>query len=324
MTTERIAARARYTSDDLAAAVEAAIRAPSMHNSQPWRFRLHEGGIDVCLDESRLPAVPARGWAGRVSCGAALYNLRLALAMLGKPASVRLRPYPLGTNVVAHLVPDEPRPASGAEETLYAAVARRHSNRAPFTTATVAADLRARLITAARAEDGWLEMVIGTSAVSALAEIVNAANRVLQRDKGYAEELSRWSRVTAAQDGVPVAAAGYAAEPQDLLPLRAFGARTRPPGRDYEPEPLVAVLGTATDRDGDQVTAGQALERVLLTATDAGLSVSMFSQPIEVAAAREQLRLALGRYGTPQMVLRIGYGQPGYPTLRHPAASVID
>ena len=119
---------------------------------------------------------------------------------------------------------------------------------------------------------------------------------------------------------MPAAAGGPQGEPQDLLPSRGFGGRDRAPGRDFEPEPLVAVLGSAGNTAVDQVVAGQALQRVLLTATDAGLGVSMLSQPIEVPSAREQLRLSLGRFGTPQMVLRIGYGQPGRPTPRAASA----
>nr|WP_089253441.1 nitroreductase family protein [Asanoa hainanensis] len=313
-----------YTADDLSTAVELAIRAPSMHNSQPWRFRVSGRTIEVRLDSSRLPDIPAREWAGRVSCGAAVFNLRMALAAVGKPAAVVVQPPSKDRDVVAQLIADVPRPASGAERALCAAIVRRHSNRMPFSAEVVPADLRSRLREAARAEGCWLDLIIGTSAVNALAEVVNAANRVLRRDEAYAGELARWRREELSPDGVSGRAAGYVPEPQDLLPMRAFGARTRPPGRDYEPEPLVAVLGSLHDRDDDQVTAGQALERVLLTATDAGLAVSMLSQPIEVPAARERLRSALGRHGFPQMVLRVGYGHPGYPSLRRPAASVID
>ena len=63
---------------------------------------------------------------------------------------------------------------------------------------------------------------------------------------------------------------------------------------------------------------------MLLTATEHHLAVSLLSQPIEVPAAREQLRRGLGRLGIAQMVLRIGYGRPGYPTRRRPASDVID
>jgi nitroreductase len=315
---------AGYTTDDLINAAEAAVRAPSLHNSQPWRFRLRDGGIEVVVDRERLPAIAARDWGARVSCGAALYNLRLALAVAGRPAVVRLRPYTGDVDTVARLEPDRPRPPSRGESDLYAAIARRRSNREPFFVTPVPGDVRSRLVQAARTEVGWLEMVIGAAAVAAVAEIAHAANRVLERDPAYAEELARWTRREPAPDGVPVGAGGPVGEPQDLLPQRAFGARTRALGRDFEPEPLVAVLGAAGDAATDQVAAGQALQRVLLTATDAGLAVSMLSQPIEVPSAREQLRLALGRYGIPQMVLRIGYGQPGFPTPRRPVREVID
>jgi hypothetical protein len=314
-----------FTSADLRSAVAAAIRAPSLHNSQPWQFRLDDAGIEVRVDPDRVSAVsdPTR-WAARVSCGAAVFNLRLALAVAGTPAEVQLRPFPHDLDVVARLVPGRPRPATPAERDLYAAIFRRHSNRTPFWPTPVPADARWRLVEAARAEGGWLEMVIGAGAVQAVAEIAHGANRVLERDRGYQAELAGWIRTSPAVDGVPVEAGGPVPEPQDLLPQRAFGVRTRAPGRDFEPEPLVAVLGSPADSATDQIAAGQALQRVLLTATDSRLAVSMLSQPIEVPRAREQLRLALGRYGTPQMVMRIGYGQRGWPSPRREVDEVID
>jgi hypothetical protein len=133
-----------------------------------------------------------------------------------------------------------------------------------------------------------------------------------------------WIRTEAAGDGIPVAAAARIGEPQDLLPQRAYGDRQRAPGRDFEPEPLIAILGSTGDTATDQINAGQALQRVLLTATDAGLATSMISQPIEVTGARDQLSLSLGRpTGSPQMALRIGYGRPGNPTPRRDLAQAI-
>ncbi|BCJ57653.1 Acg family FMN-binding oxidoreductase [Micromonospora endophytica] len=314
-----------YSIGQLRGAVTAAVRAPSLHNVQPWRFRLRDGGIEVLVDAARrLPATDPSGWGARVACGAALFNLRLALAVAGTPATVRLRPYPSEPDVVARLLPDLPRRPTPAEQSLYAAIPRRFSNRAPFWPDPVPADARWRLGEAARTEFCWLELLIGVSAVNAFAEVAQGAHRVLERDPAYRTEREEWVRATYTPDGVPVSAGGPQAESQDLLPSRDFGGRSRPPGRDFEPEPLVAVLGSAGNTAIDQVIAGQALQRVLLTATDAGLSASMLSQPIEVPSAREQLRMSLGRFGTPQMVMRIGYGQPGRVTPRRPVDEVLD
>ncbi|HEX2774068.1 MAG TPA: nitroreductase family protein [Micromonosporaceae bacterium] len=314
-----------FTDADLRAAVTAAVRAPSLHNSQPWRFRLRAGGIEVLLDRSRsMPASDPGGWAARIACGAAVFNLRLALAVAGTLADVRLRPYPTEPDVQARLVPADPRPATPTEQNLFAAIPRRRSNRAPFFPDPVPTEARWSLVEAARAEGAWLELVIGGSAVAAVAEIVQEANRALQRNPEYREELSHWVRREPAADGVPSAAAGPVGEPHDLLPQRPYGDGSRAAGRDFEAEPLVAVMGSPGDTVTDQLAAGQALQRVLLTATEAGLAASMYSQPIEVPSAREQLRLALGRFGAPQMVIRIGYGQPGWPTPRRDLDEVID
>jgi nitroreductase len=318
------AGRNGYDHADLRHAVTAAVRAPSLHNSQPWRFRLRDGAVEVLADATRQLAVAdSGGWAVRMACGAAVLNARLALAANGAPADVVLRPGGAERDVLARLTRSPARPATYVETDLAAAIPRRYSNRRPFWPDAVPADVRARLIEAARAEGAWLDLLVGMTALSGFAEIAQSADRVLRRDAGYQAEMSTWTHADAAPDGVPVIAGAPLAEPQDLLPQRAFGDRRRGPGRDFEPEPLVAIVGTAWDRPLDQLVAGQALQRVLLTATDAGLACSMISQPIEVPAARDQLRRALGRSGPPQMAVRIGYGQPGRPTFRRAVDEVI-
>lgn len=314
-----------YGTAELHTAAAAGIRAPSLHNSQPWQFRLRDGAIEVLADpHDHLGMADRIGWAVRIACGAAVFNARLALLANGTPADVRLRPEPADPLVIARLQPGSVRPATYTECDLFAAVGRRRSNREPFWPDPVPADVRMRLVDAARAEGAWLELLIGMTALSGFAQIAQSADRVLQRDPAYQAQLTHWIRTEAAGDGVPVVAGARLAEPQDLLPHRAYGNRPRAPGRDFEPEPLIAILGTTGDTAGDQINAGQALQRVLLTATDAGLAASMISQPIEVTGAREQLSRSLGtRSGTPQMALRIGYGQPGNPTPRLDLTQVI-
>jgi nitroreductase len=311
---------------EFAAGVAAAIQAPSMHNSQPWRFRLAGDRIDILADTSRTPPLAdANGWAVRIACGAAAYNLQLAFAAAGHPVRVAWLPTVDDRRLMASLTPAPPRPPTPLQQRLIRSVPRRHSNRRPLREAAVPTEVRRLLIDAAREEGAWLELVVGRIPVAAVAEIAHAAHRVLQRDQAYVTELAAWSRRDdAAVDGIPTDAGGLLAEPQDLLPQRPFSDLVRVPGKDYEQDPLVAVLGTLGDTALDHLLAGYALQRILLTITDAGLTSSMLSQPIEVPSAREQLRLAFGRYGTPQMLLRIGYGETGTSTPRRPMTDVVD
>jgi hypothetical protein len=306
--------------------VAAAVRAPSLHNSQPWRFRNQSGAIEIHLDPARcLPVADPTGWAARIACGAATLNARLALTAMGLAARVQLLPEPSSPQVLARLTPTAAWQTTPAEEALFAAIERRFSNREPFYPAPVPVHAQVQIAEAARAEGAWADILSGPACVEVISEIVRAADAVLAADDAYQEELHNWTRPDRDdRDGVPAPAGGPARQTGDLLPRRAYGHRAAVPGGDFDPDPLVVVLGTAGDTPADQLRAGIALQRVLLTITDAGLAASMLSQPIEDPAERDRLRLALGRREVPQMVLRVGSGRAGFPTPRRDLAEVID
>jgi hypothetical protein len=320
------------------AAVAAAIRAPSLHNSQPWRFRRYRDEIHVLADPSRTPPVAdAGGWATRIACGAATYNLQLAFAADGQPMAVHWRPDANEPWLMAVLRPTEPRPPTPHQLRLFRAIPRRHSNRRPFLPRPVPVEVRLAMVAAACEEGAWIDLVVGAIAAAAVSEITHAASRVLHRNQAYTAELASWirrDRANAHPDGAADPGTGRSAVDADLSDLEADTSDLLPPcplsdlvrgaAPNLADDPLIAVLGTAGDTHRDQLHAGFALQRVLLTITDHGLSSSLLSQPIEVPSAREQLRIALGRYGTPQMVLRVGYAEPASPTPRRPVAEVIE
>jgi hypothetical protein len=283
------------------------------------------GCVEVRLDRGRMLRLgDPQGRAARVACGAATFNLRLSCAVHGRPMALAWQPDNADPDLIAALEPGPARPPTSEEERLAHAIGRRHSNRAPFLPVPVPVCARAEIVRAARDEWAWIELVSGVAPVAAVAEISQMAQRILDRDPAYRDELRSWTRGAGHwPDGVPAATAGLPPQPGDLFPQREFGGVHTGDTREYESEPLVAVLGTVGDLAIDHLRAGYALQRVLLTITDLGLASSMIYQPIEVPSAREQQRLALGRYGTPQMVLRIGHGEPGVHAARRPAVDVI-
>src|SRR4029079_754854 len=121
------------------------------------------------------------------------------------------------------------------ETALYEAIPRRHSNRWPFLDTAVALDVRAELIAAARAEGGWLDLILGPIGLDMVAQLVGAADRVLVADPAYVNEVAAWTRPDiGGGDGVPRRAGGPAPEPYDLLARRDFGGGRRMPGHDFE------------------------------------------------------------------------------------------
>jgi nitroreductase len=310
-----------WEQDVFAAAVADAVWAPSIHNSQPWRFRRTAHGIDVLLDRGRLlPACDPHGRAARVSCGAAAGNLMLALAVAGVPAVAGFR----AGDVAVHLTPDTPRPATPLDRRLYRQIRLRHTNRSAFAGTRVDPGAVAQLRDAAAREGGWLDVVEDEQTLTTLAGLVRRADARLRADAGYVAELRAWSdRADSTVEGVGPQAAGAAPHPAELMARRDFGGPEREDTRDPTRTPLVAVFGVHGDHPADEVHAGLVLQHVLLLAADLGLAAAMFSQPVEVPAVREELRLAVRRAHDPQLVLRFGYAPATCFTNRRPVTDVI-
>jgi nitroreductase len=308
------------TEDGFAGLVADAVRAPSMHNTQPWRFRFTGPTIEVLVDpDRRLPVADPTGRAARVACGAAVFNLRLALAVAGTPARVAVWPDP---DLVARLAPAPPRPATPLERRLHAAIPRRHSYRYPFADVPVPAAARIDLVEAAGVEGGWLHLAEAVTEAEAVTDLIHDADRILRTDPAYLAELNAWTnRQDVNGEGITRDAGGPEPDQHELLTRRDFGAATGP--RPFERDPLLAVLGAAGDLPADDVVAGMALQRVLLTATDLGLVASLFTQPIDEPGSRKRLQAACHNPYPPHAVLRIGYGEAPHPTGRRAVTETI-
>jgi hypothetical protein len=304
-------------------ALRAATRAPSVHNTQPWRFTVAGPLIEVHLDRDRvLPVVDPAAREARMSCAAALFNLRVALEAAGRGTVVDLLPDPAKPDLLAVVRVTGSRPSTPDQQTLASAVERRVTNRRPFTERPVPPMHRGALVRAAESERAHLVLLDTPKALSTLATLLRRADHLQEEDPDFQQELIAWTGGGVdREDGVPRTAGGPRPLGGSLLTPRQF-----PPGsaveRPFEQDPLVAVLTTHGDTPRDHLHAGLAMQRVLLTATVVGLSSSFLSQPVEVPHTRAALRALLEAPGHPQTVLRIGYGQPAGRTPRRSVGAV--
>ncbi|MFD5497207.1 Acg family FMN-binding oxidoreductase [Streptomyces sp. NPDC001812] len=317
----------------VAALAHDAAAAPSMHNAQPWRFRYFRGSrtFQVRADLDRvLPHVDPDNRALHLGAGAALLNLRVALAHEGRHPAVRLLPDPADPALLAAVRLPPPGSTRSALSALYPAIHQRHSSRFPFEETEIPQELRTALADAARAEGATLAFPSSWHLQQVLELLEEAEARNLT-DRGSGQDLAEWTRIDApskdtAPDGVP----GYAFGPRKQggkAPMRDFAGNRPVPGRGtaaFERTPQLALLSTSRDRPEDWLRAGQAMERVLLLATLEGLSSSFATQALEWSDLRWPLRDPVSGAGHIQIVLRLGYGPKGPDTPRRPVPDVLD
>ena len=314
------------TGEQIVDVLTTASRAPSLHNTQPWQFRLTPDTIEVYADPARvLDVVDPDGMEQRIACGAALFNLRLALAGHGIRPIVTVLPDASRPGLAA-VVRDGGRKAATREQArLLAAIPHRRTNRRPFSDEPVSARELGLLRRAAVDEGAWLHVVADRAERLALHTLAAEAHRSQMADPAFRAELARWTATSPdRRDGVPAAAGGPVAATPQAWVMRDFTGATDPAVSAYAEEPVIAVLSSHLSGRVAEINAGQALERVLLTATAEGLAVSFLSQAVEVPVIRERLRRLIHGARPPQVVLRVGRGSPVAATSRRDVAELVD
>ncbi len=321
-------------------AVAAATRAPSVHNTQPWRFRIVEDRIECFADFTRqLPVLDPTRRQLYVSCGAALNHLTVALRAAGYDSEVQLAadddnpPPPGEAGPVATVLTTPGAPATAGEVALAAAINERHTQREPFADRKVEHRTLAELRHTAEAQGAWLAILDSREDQITLAVLLSHADQAELSNPDYQRELHNWRRTEPSTDGIPTSAlpadAGvrhsevtvrdFTAGDQDAADAQADPNAPPPP----DERPALVILGTDADTPTQWIHAGQALSALLLAATTQGLRASMLGQVIDLPATRAQLRTELRLIGEPQMVLRIGYGPAAPATPRRPLTEIL-
>jgi hypothetical protein len=264
-----------------------------------------------------------------MSCGAALFTLRLAIRHHGLEDEVELLPDEGDPDLLARIRLGRERLPAPSEKLLFWAISARHTNREAFKRRPVPEGLLAELMYAAESEGAQLRALEQDAERNQLADLVAEADKRQFGDARFRRELAAWIHAGRRRtgDGMPAHALEIPGRFTPFAPLlvRTFDVGKGTAAHDRkiaERSPTLAVLGTPDDTPRDWLVAGQALARVLLRATQDEVSASFLNQPIEVA----ELRAAVGRLahvGVPQLVLRLGYGPTVKPRPRRPLGDVV-
>ncbi|WP_193614234.1 Acg family FMN-binding oxidoreductase [Nocardioides lijunqiniae] len=310
--------------------VELACGAPSVHNTQPWLWRVDGNRVDLYADRSRqlLVADPA-GRNLLVSCGAALHQARVAAQALGTPADVVLVPDPGDPDHLARLeLRRGPRPADAVER--LATLARRVTDRRRFTSWPVAEE-RLALLAASVTTPGVRALpLVDTTTRFRVELLVERARDHQLGDARLAAEQRSWVD-RGRGEGVPSAsipeATGHAGAPVGRFTSGAAGPAAARTGLLEGSDGLLALC-TDTDEPHAWLATGEALSQLWLAATVDGLSVVPLSQVVEVPSTRGAMRTeVLGGLAHPQVLVRLGWQELGRSQLprtpRRPVGDVL-
>jgi nitroreductase len=329
-----VRARARW-------ALNVAQLAPSVHNSQPWAWRLDAAAdtetvlLHLRMDAARhLPALDPRGREQVISCGAALRALHVGLEAAGLSAMTALVPVQLPGVLASVTVTSGRAEPSGAAGQRLGALRRRRSERGWFCADPLPVALAESLVRNAAAHRVTAR-ILTTDSERDVVERLLAMATLDQVERGEVPaEVRRWTRDEGdhRRDGVPAASWGRSSVEtvtgavilRDFALGRAVPKQAEAP--DAEPPPALVMLSTRPDDREAQVRTGMALVDVLIAVELAGYAAGHVNQATEVDAIRVRLGHELGVPGWPQLMLRIGRRSSAASPLtpRRPLASVLD
>jgi nitroreductase len=315
--------------DVIKRAVYLACRAPSLHNSQPWRWVAEGNVLHLFSDPTRIGrSTDSTGREVIISCGAVLDHLRVAMAAEGFQANVERFPNPTNPEHLASVFFSPLEFVTDAHRALAQAIRRRRTDRLPFAPPTQWDSFEPVLRDAIDPSLVTLA-VIPDDSRSQLAEASRLTEQLRRYDSSYHAELQWWVSQLDSLQGIPTTSRVSDAEAHQLDVSRTFppvGTTTR--RSEIGPDRAeILVLSTYDDSRQCALESGEALSTVLLECTVAGLATCTLTHMIEVNSAREIVRMLAGKSGLPQVLIRVGSVTEETPppsTTRRPITDVLE
>ncbi|BBX29712.1 Acg family FMN-binding oxidoreductase [Mycolicibacterium alvei] len=297
-----------FDSATLTNAVQLASRAPSLHNTQPWRLVVEGNDVHLHLDPGRVVAATDRSSREAIiSCGVLLDHLRVAMAAAGWTTGVDRFPNPNDPDHLATLQFSPMDLVTDAHRRRADAILARRTDRLPM--AGYAGFDSFEALLRVRLADGPVHLdVLAEEMRADVAEAAALTETLRLYDSAYHSELAWWTTPFATEDGIPQSALISAAESERVAVARTFPVTShsdrRPAVRDDSA--TLVVLSTDGYSRADALDAGEALSAVLLECTLSGLSTCPVSHVTELHASRDIIGTLIGRDACPQLLVRIG------------------
>ncbi|MGO9030933.1 Acg family FMN-binding oxidoreductase [Mycobacterium sp.] len=293
-------------------AVQLACRAPSVHNSQPWRWVAEGAGLHLFVDRCRwVHSADRSGREAIISCGAVLDHLRIAMVAAGWQAHIERFPNPNNRDHLASLEFSPLEFVTDAQRKRTEAILQRRTDRLPLGRPTYWASFEPVLRSSVDESVAMLD-VLSDDVRPQLVEASQLTEALRRDDASYHAELQWWTSPFALSEGVPPDALASDSEQQRVDVARDFPSRSHLDRRvdvavDWS---KVLVLSTAEDTRTDVLRCGEALSTVLLECTMAGMATCALTHLIELRDSRDIVRTLIGGRGEPQVLIRVGIAPP--------------
>ncbi|WP_280317183.1 Acg family FMN-binding oxidoreductase [Nocardia wallacei] len=308
-------------------AVLLAGRAPSLHNSQPWRWIFDGVALHLLAVPGRmLPATDSSGRQMIISCGIALGHLNAAMAAAGLRPSIARFPNPNRRDHLATVRFHSARVVSDADRDRADAIVRRRTDRRPFAAPADWDSFETVLRSTFSPDDATVD-VLSDDCRPALAHAAELSAALRRYDSSYQAELQWWTGHVVASTGVPRQALVTQQERSRVPIGRRLPTGDAAAAADFGTDKsTVLVLSTDTDAPGDLLRCGEVLSTVLLECTLAGYATCPLTHLTEIPRSRSIVRDLTGRNLMPQVLVRVGTGPESAtePTPRLPLSDILE
>ena len=314
-------------------AVRLACRAPSLHNSQPWRWVVEGDTVQLFVEPDRVVrGADSSGREALIACGAVLDHFRVAMAAAGFTANADRFPNPNNRLHVASIDFTAMEFVTDGHRQRANAILLRRTDRLPFAAPPDWDTFEPELHDTVDSDAVRLD-IIPDHLRPQLAEASQLTESLRLYDSSYHAELDWWTAAFAVTEGIPHSSLVSAAESDRVDVGRTFPVthhRERRPEVD-EDRSKVLVLSTYDDTRDSVLRCGELLSAVLLDATMVGLATCTLTHITEVPASREIVAGLIDQSNhriTPQVLIRVGL-TPSIedvppPTPRRPIGEVFE